>query len=823
MRFFFHTSPSGESGAVLVVFAVFASMAVLILAFALDVGTWFEHERHLQLQADAAAHAAASSVAYPCTKKVKDGVYEQAGKYGGVNSVITPEGTTTLDEDAELYNKQVGGKHMGNVYQEINKKAFYNQPFENKPSESTTVEEAPCGPNAAMVDVKMTETNLPWFFKAANVPYINAHARISIVQQKFATAVLPIIQSEPVEARAFFVNDSTCLKGEKNGKKEYEACPDGSHGSAQSKKYEQEELASTELHNIGPNEERGTITWSTQIPGNAAGSTPAAVNIKVPHIGVRVAVAGKAGALKGAANETVSVCTHEYVECFNQDSGVVPPLLNISGYSAETKGTVATSSAGFKPVAHKVTLETPSGSTCTDGYFYVGNETSPTCTLTIRAELDCGISCEKGITVTPELVYTEGFSGNTQKVLGKTPFKLEGGAWTGTEILPSLYRANYGSTEVNLVVKCERKAGTPCEKSSNSTETKTLADVQRAFSAGPDGSNRVATANVFEPGAANPVPGEKNADAYEVCEAIDGQKCEHKLAVTVELKGSLKDATKFYAKDGKTPIAPFHILYADNDQDGDDQFVISCPPTKSSNGIVEPFRTALAQGCPGKYGVNTHSGSCTQEKEQIHECVGLVSVTKDGKHPGGELTIEELDRTFQNQLAKRIESPVNGLKASCPNQWKDNNEGGVPIIVANDSRLTQFFVVPFTVTDFQRRNEESPLVSIETFATFYVTGYATAPEPLGKSRNKELEKFPRDGCSKKLLHRLADQEQVELEQLPQDKREKRERELGFDDNTEQPREVLGHLIKYVNVLGEETGTTACKEDTIGTCEAVLTE
>ena len=33
-----------------------------------------------------------------------------------------------------------------------------------------------------MLDVKLTETDLPWYFKAANVPFINAHARVSLLQ-----------------------------------------------------------------------------------------------------------------------------------------------------------------------------------------------------------------------------------------------------------------------------------------------------------------------------------------------------------------------------------------------------------------------------------------------------------------------------------------------------------------------------------------------------------------------------------------------------------------------------------------------------------------
>lgn len=918
---------SGETGAVLVLFAVFMSVAVLLAAFVIDVGNFFEHQRHLQLQADSAAFAAAGKFQYPCSGTVEKAIYQTAGQYGGAATVLTPAKKSEISA-TPLYNTQIGGTSQANIHEEINSKTYFGQAT----GDTTTVEKAPCDPEAGMIDVKMTETNLPFFFnvlhKAFNVvPYINAHARVSIVKPQYATAVEPLIESEPVEARVFFVNDS----------------PDGCHSQAC---YNSTAVLATGLlTNIGSNEEKGTIKWSDQ-------STPVAVNITAKHIGVRIALAGKAGALTGAGNEGVAVCTHAYVECFDEDIGVTPPLLHISGYSMEGEGTAVP----LAPVAHKVTLSTPSPDTCTDAYFSNnhGPEKKSTCTLTLAAELQYGKESANttGMTVTPQFTYEEGFSGKPETVK-QPPLKLEGGVWTGTGNLPSWYFGNFGSTRIDLIVACKAEAKSPCEK--GKTETKTLEDVQRAYSAGPDGSGRIVAAKVFEPGGANPVPGEQDAEAFEVCEPADAQKCEHKLAVSIELTGSLEDATKFFNKAGQ-PIPPFHIVYADNDQDIDDQFVVSCPPTTSSAGILPVYETALATGCAGKYSVNTHGGSCTvegttqkkieaeeksekeagqkeaaaktkreaeeraarekwaaeeketkltkaqrtekeaaqtttrqndekaeaaerkvweeqekgiklpkitnaqrkeketaqkatrvareaeesaartkwaaeetefkitkaqreaKEREQTtaretaeqaeatakakrateeqatkeakeklegaaHECVGLVSVqnTFSSKHPQDE---EELTATFQNYFAKRIENPVNGVHYYCPNKWQNNNEGGIPIIPANDSRLIQFFVVPFTVTDFERKNEVSPLIPINNFATFYVTGW------------------PGDTCKS--------DDKPEVQGVTT---------LGIPDN----REIIGHLIKYVNVLGEAPGTVTCKLEDLETCEAVLTE
>jgi hypothetical protein len=156
----------------------------------------------------------------------------------------------------------------------------------------------------------------------------------------------------------------------------------------------------------------------------------------------------------------------------------------------------------------------------------------------------------------------------------------------------------------------------------------------------------------------------------------------------------------------------------------------------------------------------------------------------------------------------------------------NNNNGGVPSIPANDSRLVQFFVVPFTVTDFERKNEVSPLVPIVDFATFYITGWDDGNYKSGQGTGVGWNpKERRDECSEKLFYRLpaAEREELENETIPLKVREEKEKEKGFDDDTQQPREVVGHLFKYVNVLGEGSGTAKCEQESYETCEERLTE
>src|SRR5205807_9072267 len=72
---------SDERGAVLTIVAVAMLVLVLAVALVLDVANWKVHKRHLQLQADAAALAAAGSFSLQnCSNTL---LASEAYKYGG--------------------------------------------------------------------------------------------------------------------------------------------------------------------------------------------------------------------------------------------------------------------------------------------------------------------------------------------------------------------------------------------------------------------------------------------------------------------------------------------------------------------------------------------------------------------------------------------------------------------------------------------------------------------------------------------------------------------------------------------------------------------
>jgi Flp pilus assembly protein TadG len=602
------------------VVALFAPLIVLMLIFVIDVNNWFEHQRHLQSQADSAALAAAAGF-QPC---VNTGIYQLAGQYGGASSVVTPSGTVSTS--ATLLNTQVGGTAQANIHELVNSKTFYEQPSTTSPATpDDTVASAPC--TAQMVDVKMTETNLPWYFRAlTSVSYIDAQARVSILEETQApnAEALAVADSAPVAGEAYFVDESN----------------------------NDAILAKTPLTKIGQNAQ-GQDVWSNS-------GAPLPVQVNKANIGVVIALSG---------SKTDTTCGDAYVQCFDQSATTGPSLLHIQGYSQAGTGTLAV------PLARTVVLSTPTGATCTDGYF--SNSTS-TCTEAISATIDYGTTNATGVTVKPVV------AGATGAALTKGATSGTAITWTGTITLQQT-----GSNQINLLVTCTKGTGAAC--GSTSSTSATITNVQRPYAAGTS-SGAIAGAWISELGGAT-----QDANSYEVCEAQDGNSCTHNLIVTADVTGSLQASQHF-----SDPNYPIRIGTSNGN-------VVGCGANASPSG--SQYRINLGQGCTGPFQLNTTDPTCANATVSPFDCVVLASGIKNG--PFGQGIDDRV-----------VNAPPNGGHYYCPNNWVDNNGGAAPIIPNDDSRIITLFVMPYGSTDANGVPLlKSGYVPIQDFATFYVTGW----------------------------------------------------------------------------------------------------
>ena len=298
-----------EEGGALVMFVVFLPVLVLFVVFVVDVGNWFVHKRHLQLQADAGALAGGGSFTYPCSN---DTIVDRARTYAGDPSASAP------------YNLQVPPTDGSNVHVLINSSDYWNEGGTDYSDGGP-----PCA--ARMVDVKITEANLPWYFRIATVPAINARARVEIQGLFQMGGALPVAvpDVEPTVARAFFVDEAT--------------------GTV---------LASTLLTKTGTSS--GMTVWD-----NAA--VPLSVPIQASHIGVRIALGG------GSSTD----CGGRFVACY--DAGSANGIVYVRGWSSSGSGAQPN-----PPIARDVRLFAGS---CPDAYFHAAGAS---CTVGVSAVVDFG-------------------------------------------------------------------------------------------------------------------------------------------------------------------------------------------------------------------------------------------------------------------------------------------------------------------------------------------------------------------------------------------------------------------------------------------------
>lgn len=317
-----------DHGSVLVMVALWLPILLLFSAFAVDVGNWFTHQRHLQTQADAGALGGGDSWKFPCDNNA---IETSARQYAGA-SASTP---------GAPYNSQLGGTPSSRIHVLLNSPAYYNQ--SGAGPQTGYGDAGPC--TTGYLDVKLTESNLPWFIFPRLVPAINAHARVSLVQETTRAGSLPVAVPDPgtvTAAAVDFINEDT-----------------------------------------------GAVLGSSNLTSAGGGAynnsaTPVTVNTSsVAHLGVVVKLSGATPA------PATLTCGQPLVLCYDTSSANsqgVPSrgVLFVQGYPS---GGYTTPGSTGEPSVKSVTLFAGGSSPCPDPYFFYLAPGVSSCTLGVKADV----------------------------------------------------------------------------------------------------------------------------------------------------------------------------------------------------------------------------------------------------------------------------------------------------------------------------------------------------------------------------------------------------------------------------------------------------
>jgi Flp pilus assembly protein TadG len=316
---------TGEDGGVLLMVALWAPVLVLLMAFVIDIGNWFEHKRHLQVQADAAALAAAGDFRIPCSDTP---IVTQATNYAGFTG--------------PAYNQQVANAQP-RTHIVINSATYYNQA---SPVDSTVRTGGPC--TAGMIDVKLTEADLPWFFGFGKVvKFINAHARVEIKPLISTKGALPVGVPDvnPQSGSVSLVDDATgAVLQTCGGPCTEPLAPNGGAG--------------------------GLVVWDNSTAAFSGFVMPAS------PVGVRINLSGS----------TSTTCGDPLVDCY--DLGGVGGLSYIRSWNG----------AGTTPIVRAAYLTSGVSGSCTNGYFNGG-----ACNIGLTADVDVGANGTSGLQISAAL------------------------------------------------------------------------------------------------------------------------------------------------------------------------------------------------------------------------------------------------------------------------------------------------------------------------------------------------------------------------------------------------------------------------------------
>ena len=197
-----------ERGAIAVLFAVLTPALIFLFLLVIDVGNWYVHKRHLQMEVDAAALAGGAyfgdcfSSDPSIAGAANDTIRNAATKYGGgAGSTYNVPGGGANARIATLFNSRtfpVGG-----------------------PGADDTETNGPCETPHLMLDVKQSEADVPFILGgliSAFVPSakttidaINARARVELKKETIVQGSLPLAvpDVDPRHVTVTFIDEAT--------------------------------------------------------------------------------------------------------------------------------------------------------------------------------------------------------------------------------------------------------------------------------------------------------------------------------------------------------------------------------------------------------------------------------------------------------------------------------------------------------------------------------------------------------------------------------------------------------------------------------------
>lgn len=198
-----------ESGVALTLIVVMMASILLVAGFVIEVGNWFEHRRHLQMQVDSGALAAgtAFSGCFLDPTQTNDRIEATAHRYAG-NTQYPAVFSNLFPSEAVPdgpYNLQVDDPTR--VQFSLNAGAY-------PPGATDFAEGEPC--DTRYLDVRANDIDIPAFFAGIlpdGVDFVNVKARaeVEIRKVKKLAGFLPwaVPEQNPYDVLAIFVDEGT--------------------------------------------------------------------------------------------------------------------------------------------------------------------------------------------------------------------------------------------------------------------------------------------------------------------------------------------------------------------------------------------------------------------------------------------------------------------------------------------------------------------------------------------------------------------------------------------------------------------------------------